>query len=74
MHILYEKSVVFQLNKKEVTYMRLILAALFWFLFWKGIQEDKPLFLWGGLVMGVIMLVWELFVVWIDVSSVFVWF
>lgn len=52
--------------------MKLILGAVFWFIFWKGMEKDRPFFMWGGLVMSIIMFIWEMFIIWIKLSVFFI--
>ena len=38
--------------------MKLLLALIFFFLFYKGLQNDNSAQTWGGLILMVVCLVW----------------
>ena len=44
--------------------MRVLLALIFFFVFYKGLQEDNPVQTWGGLILMVLCLVWQICISW----------
>lgn len=52
--------------------MKLLLALMFFFLFYKGLQNDNSAQTWGGLILMVVCLVWQICSSWQFLAYFFV--